>query len=167
MHAKALSCWRRLEAAGLDIEVQELPEPPATAAAAAAALGCATGQVAETQLWVVRGRPLLVLRAGDTEVDPVLLGAGDGANVAPARPDQQAGATGHLGTGLPPLGHERVLPMVVDAALRRFATVWCAAGTASAVFEVSLDALLAAIPHAELRPIARPDTSAVPHATAR
>jgi prolyl-tRNA editing enzyme YbaK/EbsC (Cys-tRNA(Pro) deacylase) len=55
---------------------------------------------------------------------------------------------------VPPVGHDSPLPTVVDASLRRFDTVWCAAGTPNAVFEVSLDALLAAIPGADVREIA-------------
>ena len=38
-----------------------------------------------------------------------------------------------------------VLPTLVDSSLRRFETVWCAAGTPHAVFEVATGALLAAI----------------------
>jgi prolyl-tRNA editing enzyme YbaK/EbsC (Cys-tRNA(Pro) deacylase) len=43
---------------------------------------------------------------------------------------------------------------VVDGSLRRFQTVWCAAGTPNAVFEVRLDDLLAAMPDADVRDIA-------------
>ncbi len=55
---------------------------------------------------------------------------------------------------MPPLGHERELPTLVDVSLRRFERVWCAAGTPHAVFEVDLDALLAAMPGAEVRELA-------------
>jgi prolyl-tRNA editing enzyme YbaK/EbsC (Cys-tRNA(Pro) deacylase) len=44
----------------------------------------------------------------------------------------------------------------VDASLRRFETVWCAAGTPNAVFEVSTDALIAALPQAEERELTEP-----------
>jgi prolyl-tRNA editing enzyme YbaK/EbsC (Cys-tRNA(Pro) deacylase) len=42
---------------------------------------------------------------------------------------------------------------VVDPSLRRFATVWCAAGTPRAVFEVDTERLIAAIPGAEVRDV--------------
>ena len=35
------------------------------------------------------------------------------------------------------LGHDRPLPTTVDASLRRFETVWCAAGTPNAVFPLT------------------------------
>jgi prolyl-tRNA editing enzyme YbaK/EbsC (Cys-tRNA(Pro) deacylase) len=42
---------------------------------------------------------------------------------------------------------------VVDESLRRFATVWCAAGTPRAVFEVETERLIAAIPDADVRDV--------------
>ena len=62
--------------------------------------------------------------------------------------------TGYAIGGIPPLGHDRSLHTVVDGSLRRFQTVWCAAGTPNAVFEVRLDDLLAAMPDADVRDIA-------------
>ena len=48
------------------------------------------------------------------------------------------------------LGHDRPLPTTVDASLRRFETVWCAAGTPNAVFPVRVEQLLAALPGARV-----------------
>ena len=59
-------------------------------------------------------------------------------------------ATGFAIGGVPPLGHDRPLRTVVDQSLRRFETVWCAAGTPRSVFSVRLDDLLAALDGAEL-----------------
>lgn len=144
-------CWRRLREAGLDVEVQELAESTRTAAEAAAAVGCDAGQIVKSLLFVVKAKPLLVLCAGDRRVDPAKLG--DGATQA--RPDQVKSATGYAIGGVPPLAHTHLLPTVVDNSLRRFATVWCAAGTPNAVFEVGLDALVAAIPGVEVRDVAQ------------
>ena len=51
---------------------------------------------------------------------------------------------------MPPLGHDRELPTILDESLRRFETVWCAAGTPHAVFEVATEALFAALPNASV-----------------
>jgi len=48
------------------------------------------------------------------------------------------------------LAQMRELETVVDVSLRRFETVWCAAGTPHAVFEVGTDALIGAIDHATM-----------------
>ena len=64
--------------------------------------------------------------------------------------DEAREATGFAIGGVPPLGHDRELETLVDESLRRFETVWCAAGTPHAVFEVATEALLAALPGASV-----------------
>ena len=54
----------------------------------------------------------------------------------------------------PPVGHDVPLRTIVDESLRRFDTVWCAAGTPNAVFSVRTDELIAAISAAEVRAVA-------------
>lgn len=114
-------------------------------------MGCDVGQIVKSLLFVVKAKPVLVLCAGDRRVDLAKLG--DGA--AQARPDQVKSATGYAIGGVPPLGHAHQLPTVVDDSLRRFETVWCAAGTPNAVFEVGLANLIAAIPSADVRDVVR------------
>jgi prolyl-tRNA editing enzyme YbaK/EbsC (Cys-tRNA(Pro) deacylase) len=93
---------------------------------------------------------VLVLCAGDRRVDAAGLG------LRRAKADQVREATGFAIGGVPPLGHPQPLRTLVDASLRRFETVWCAAGTPNAVFEVSTDALIAALPQAEERELTEP-----------
>ena len=62
-------------------------------------------------------------------------------------------ATGFAIGGVPPLGYPAPMRTFVDASLQRFATVWCAAGTPNAVFEVRTDALIAALPGGEVREV--------------
>jgi prolyl-tRNA editing enzyme YbaK/EbsC (Cys-tRNA(Pro) deacylase) len=92
----------------------------------------------------------MCLCAGDRRVDPAKLG--DGAR--PATADEARAATGFSIGGVPPLGHDSPLRTVVDESLRRFPTVWCAAGTPHAVFEAPLDELLRALPEAEVKDVA-------------
>jgi prolyl-tRNA editing enzyme YbaK/EbsC (Cys-tRNA(Pro) deacylase) len=101
-------------------------------------------------VFVADGDLVMCLCAGDRRVDPAKLGA----EARPARADEAREATGFAIGGVPPLGHDRSLPTVVDESLRRFETVWCAAGTPNAVFEVPLDALLSALPEADVRDVA-------------
>ena len=62
-----------------------------------------------------------------------------------ASAEQAREATGFAIGGIPPLGHDKDLGTLVDASLRRFASVWCAAGTPHAVFEVPTEELIGAI----------------------
>ena len=81
------------------------------------------------------------------------MGAALGDGVAMARGKDVKEATGYAIGGVPPLAHDRPLRTVVDRSLTRFETVWCAAGTPNAIFEVRLDDLLTAMPQAQLRDV--------------
>lgn len=146
MHPTALKVQRRLGELGLDVEVRELADSTRTAQEAAAAVGCEVGQIVKSLVLVAGGEPALCLCAGDRRVR--LEWFGPDALLASAV--EARAATGFAVGGVPPLGHDRPLRTVVDASLSRFQTVWCAAGTPRAVFSVGLEALLAALPAAEL-----------------
>jgi prolyl-tRNA editing enzyme YbaK/EbsC (Cys-tRNA(Pro) deacylase) len=150
VHPTALKLQERLRERGLDVQVQVLPDSTRTAVEAAEACGCELGQIVKSLVFVVGGEPTMVLCAGDRRVDAAALGEG----TRPAKADEAREATGFSIGGVPPLGHERELSTLVDVSLRRFERVWCAAGTPHAVFEVDLDALLAAMPGAEVRELA-------------
>ena len=145
MHPTALKVQERLAERGLEIEVQVLPDSTRTAAEAAAACGCDLGQIVKSLVFVDEGTPTMVLCAGDRRVTAV-----DGR---PASADEVRAATGFAIGGVPPLGHDSELPTIVDESLRRFARVWCAAGTPHAVFETDVEQLIAAMPAAEVRAV--------------
>jgi len=150
LHPTAQRLQDSLHALGLEVEAVVLPDSTRTAAEAAAACGCELGAIVKSLVFVVDGRPTMVLCAGDRRVDTTSLGA----EARPATADEARAATGFSIGGVPPLGHEPPLPTLVDASLRRFERVWCAAGTPHAVFEVSLAELLAAMPDADVRELA-------------
>ena len=137
-----------LAEAGVDAEVRELDASTRTAPEAAAAVGCPLGAIVKSLVFVDDAGPVLVLCAGDRRVDAAGLG------LRRAKPDVVREATGFAIGGVPPLGHPAPMRTLVDASLRRFATVWCAAGTPNAVFEVCTDDLIAALPDAEVREVA-------------
>jgi len=151
LHPTAQRVAERLAAAGLDVTVVEHEESSRTAEEAAAAAGCELGQIVKSLVFVDDAGPVLVLCAGDRRVDAGALG------LRRANPDVVREATGFAIGGVPPLGHPAPMRTLVDASLRRFATVWCAAGTPKAVFEVRTDALIAALPDAEVREVAEPE----------
>jgi prolyl-tRNA editing enzyme YbaK/EbsC (Cys-tRNA(Pro) deacylase) len=144
MHPTAARLQSRLADDGLAIDVVTLTDSARTAAQAAAALGCEVGQIVKSLVFVRDGDPVMVLCAGDRRV------AADRLGLTPANADQARAATGFAIGGIPPLGHATPLATVIDESLRRFATVWAAAGTPHDVFEVATEALIAAIPDAEV-----------------
>jgi prolyl-tRNA editing enzyme YbaK/EbsC (Cys-tRNA(Pro) deacylase) len=145
VHPTASKVQERLSARGLDVEVRLLPDSTRTAAEAAAACGCEAGQIVKSLVFVIAEQPTMVLCAGDHRVTSI---AG-----RPASADEVRSATGFAIGGVPPLGHDRDLPTIVDESLRRFERVWCAAGTPHAVFETATEELIAAIPGAEIRAV--------------
>jgi prolyl-tRNA editing enzyme YbaK/EbsC (Cys-tRNA(Pro) deacylase) len=145
MHPTAAKLQERLRERGLQVEVVDLPESTRTAADAAEACGCEIGQIVKSLVFIVDERPTMVLCAGDRRVTRI-----DGR---PADPKVAREATGFSIGGVPPLGHDTELPTVVDASLRRFERVWCAAGTPNAVFEAGVEDLIAALPDAKVQPV--------------
>lgn len=158
MHPTAARFAERLHALGLDVVVQVLPDSTRTAPEAAAAVGCEVGQIVKSLVFIrdqdpghpqERGaEPVMVLCAGDRRVAAKRLG------LRAADADLARAATGFSIGGIPPLGHDRSLPTLIDSSLRRFATVWCAAGTPHAVFEVETESLIAAIRGGEVLDVA-------------
>ena len=139
----------RLAELGLDADVQELDASTRTAAEAASAVGVEVGQIVKSLVFVDGEQPVLCLCAGDRRVDTAKLGA----DVRQANGDEVREATGFAIGGVPPLGHDRPVRTVIDSSLRRFPTVWCAAGTPNAVFSVSTEALIDALPDAVVQDI--------------
>jgi prolyl-tRNA editing enzyme YbaK/EbsC (Cys-tRNA(Pro) deacylase) len=150
LHPTARRVQERLAAAGLDVQVRELADSTRTAQEAADAVGAEIGQIVKSLVFVDTEAALLCLCAGDRRVDPAKLGDG----VRQARGDEVREATGFSIGGVPPLGHDRPLRTVVDESLRRFDTVWCAGGTPHAVFPVETEALIRALPDADVREVA-------------
>ena len=144
MHPTAARLQGRLADDGLAIDVVTVTDSARTAAQAAAALGCEVGQIVKSLVFMRDAEPLMVLCAGDRRVGADRLG------LTPANADQARAATGFAIGGIPPLGHATLLATLIDESLRRFATVWAAAGTPHDVFEVATEALIASIPDAEV-----------------
>jgi prolyl-tRNA editing enzyme YbaK/EbsC (Cys-tRNA(Pro) deacylase) len=149
VHKTAAKLEARLRELGVDVDVRELGDSTRTAAEAAAAVGAEVGQIVKSLVFVGPDGPVVCLCAGDRRVDVEKLGEG----VRAARADEVREATGFAIGGVPPLGHDRPLPTVVDESLRRFPLVWCAAGTPRTVFSVQTERLLEALPDATVRDV--------------
>jgi prolyl-tRNA editing enzyme YbaK/EbsC (Cys-tRNA(Pro) deacylase) len=149
VHPTAQRLQDRLHELGLDVEIRELSDSTRTAQEAADAVGADVGQIVKSLVFVDGEGPVLCLCAGDRRVDTAKLGE----DVRQARGDEVREATGFAIGGVPPLGHDQPVRTVVDASLRRFETVWCAGGTPHAVFPVETEALIGAIPEADVREV--------------
>jgi prolyl-tRNA editing enzyme YbaK/EbsC (Cys-tRNA(Pro) deacylase) len=149
VHPTAQRLQERLHDLGLDVEIRELSDSTRTAQEAADAVGAELGQIVKSLVFMDGDGALLCLCAGDRRVDTAKLGTG----VRKAKGDEVREATGFAIGGVPPLGHEQPARTIVDESLRRFDTVWCAGGTPHAVFPVETEALIQAMPDAQVRDV--------------
>ena len=129
---------------GLDLEVQEFPAGTRTAADAAEAIGCDVAQIVKSLVFIADDGPVLALTSGANRVDEEALAeALDVATVRKADAQEVRDATGYAIGGTPPFGHDTPIRIVCDDDLLRYEQVWAAAGTASTVFPLDTDTLLA------------------------
>ena len=129
-------------AVGLTPDVQRFPEGTRTAADAAAAVGCAVGQIVKSLVFSVDGAPILILTSGANQVDTELVGARLGARLEKADAAVVREATGFAIGGTPPLGHATPLRTLLDEDLLTHDEVWAAAGTPDTCFPITPDTLL-------------------------
>ena len=133
-----------LAAAGFDNRVVEMPASTRTAAEAAAACGCAVGQIAKSL--VFRGadtdQAILIIASGTNRVNEAAVGRLIDEPLARADPDFVRAATGFAIGGVPPLAHAAPLLTLLDRDLMGHDVIWAAAGTPRAVFQLTPDALM-------------------------
>jgi prolyl-tRNA editing enzyme YbaK/EbsC (Cys-tRNA(Pro) deacylase) len=128
---------------GVDAEVRRFDEPVPTAAAAAAALGCEVGAIANSLVFDADGAPLLVLASGAHRVDTGKLAALVGAaKVRRATPALVLAATGQEVGGVAPVGHPAPLRTVVDVDLAAFPLLWAGGGDHWTMFSATYDELV-------------------------
>lgn len=132
-----------LAAAGSEARVVELAATARTAQDAAAALGVEVGAIVKSLVFLVGGRPVMALVAGDRRCDVAALPGALSLEGKAKRADADAvrDATGFAIGGVAPVGHPDRLPTAIDASLGRFPTVYAAAGHPFCVFATSPDEL--------------------------
>jgi prolyl-tRNA editing enzyme YbaK/EbsC (Cys-tRNA(Pro) deacylase) len=130
-------------ALGLSIKISLMPASTRTAEDAARACGCTAGQIVKSLIFQGKDsrRGYLLLVSGSNRVDEKKTAQPLGESIV--RPDAAfvRELTGYAIGGVPPLGHATPLATFIDADLLQYETVWAAAGTPTAVFEVDPKAL--------------------------
>jgi prolyl-tRNA editing enzyme YbaK/EbsC (Cys-tRNA(Pro) deacylase) len=141
---------------GVTIEVVAFDESTHTAAEAAAAVGAELGQIVKSLVFVIPTNgtvePILCLVAGHNRVDIARLAAVlQAPDIRRATAKEARELTGFSIGGIPPIGFDRPIRVVMDPDLGRYPEVWAAAGLETTVF---------AVPPATLRILA--DATVVP-----
>lgn len=137
MRSKVIDSARDL---GLDVNVRRLPDTRASLADTAAEVGCGAARIASCAVYVADGDPVVCVASAGCPVDPDLLAdALDVAEIRLASGSEIRAATGFPAGGVPPFGHG--LPVVVDAVLLTFATVWATGGDGHTLVELEPERL--------------------------
>lgn len=149
---------------GVTLEVTTFDESTHTALEAAAAVGADLGQIVKSLVFVIPtgegAEPLLCLVAGHNRVDLARLAAVTAApDVRRATAREAHDLTGFSIGGIPPIGHERPIRVIMDPDLGRYPVVWAAAGLPTAVFPVP-PGTLRILSNAMVAPIAEERTAA-------
>ncbi len=131
------------EAAGLTLQVREMPQSTRTAEDAAAACGTSVGQIVKSLIFrkAESGDPVLILVSGVNRVDQEAMKAVIGEKLARMDANDVRALTGFAIGGVAPLGSLTPLATFMDEDLMAFDNVWAAAGAPNAVFEVNPKAL--------------------------
>ena len=129
--------------AGAGDKVRQLEATARSARDAADALGCELGAIVKSLVFVVGAAPVLALVAGDRQCDEAALGRilNLPGGIRRGNADAVRQATGFAIGGVAPVGLASCLPCAIDVSLKRFKTVWAAAGHPHCVFPTTVDEL--------------------------
>lgn len=130
---------------GLAVEIRRMDQSTRTAGDAAAACGCAIGQIVKSLVFGAGDWLVLVLVSGAHNADLAAVGARTGLALSRCDARRVREATGFAIGGVAPIGHLTPLPVYMDEALLAHDVVWCAAGRPDSVFSVAPPALSDAI----------------------
>jgi prolyl-tRNA editing enzyme YbaK/EbsC (Cys-tRNA(Pro) deacylase) len=124
------------EKAGLDITVLEMPQSTRTAEEAAAACGCAVGQIVKSLVFkrADNGRPVLLLVSGANRVDLDKVAGVIGSELQRADADYVRAETGFAIGGVAPIGSTTPIATYMDEDLLAHDAIWAAAGKANSLF---------------------------------
>ncbi|TMH66213.1 MAG: YbaK/EbsC family protein [Betaproteobacteria bacterium] len=144
-HPTALRTSQLLREAGIDTHVVEFEQPTRTSVEAAAAIGCSVAEIAKSIVFRGQdsGQAVVVIASGDNRVSEAKVAAELGEPLTRADADFVRTTTGYAIGGVAPIGHSQPVKLLLDEDLRRFETVWAAAGTPFSVFPVRPDQLRA------------------------
>jgi prolyl-tRNA editing enzyme YbaK/EbsC (Cys-tRNA(Pro) deacylase) len=131
--------------AGVGDKVIELSETARSAQDAADSIGTELGSIVKSLVFLIGDQPVMALVAGDHKCKPDqlprTLNLDDLGEVSQADADAVRTATGFSIGGVPPVGLASPLPTAMDVSLKRFETIYAAAGHPHCVFPTTVKEL--------------------------
>ena len=126
---------------GMEGRVLEFEVSSATVELAAQAVGCEPCRIAKSLSFLVDEKAILVIAAGDAKVDNAKYKARFGTKAKMLTPDQVETMIGHGVGGVCPFGINDGVTVYLDESLKRFETVFPAAGSSNSAIELTIQEL--------------------------
>ena len=126
---------------GLEDRIQEFTVSSATVALAAEALGCEPARIAKSLSFEKGEGAILVIAAGDARIDNTKFKQRFGMKAKMLGADKVEPLIGHGVGGVCPFGVNEGIDVYLDESMKRFETVYPAAGTPSSAVHLSLEEL--------------------------
>jgi len=126
---------------GLENRIQEFPVSSATVELAAQALNVEPARIAKTLSFKLGERVLLVVCAGDAKVDNRRYKDEFGGKATMLSFDEAAARVGHAVGGVCPFAVPADVEIYLDESMKRFRTVFPAAGSSNSAIEMTMEEL--------------------------
>ena len=126
---------------GVEERIREFSASSATVELAAAALGCEPKRIAKTLSFLLDGRAILIVTAGDARIDNAKYKARFSAKAKMLTPEQAETMVGHAVGGVCPFGLNSGVTVYLDRSLKRFDTVFPACGSSNSAIELTIPEL--------------------------
>ena len=123
---------------GIENKIMEFDVSSATVELAAIAVGVEGARIAKTLSFLVKDEPILIVVAGDGRVDNKKYKATFSAKAKMLSHDQAAEMIGHAVGGVCPFAVNEGVEVYLDESIRRFETVFPAAGSSNSAIEMTI-----------------------------
>lgn len=124
---------------GLEDRIREFTVSSATVELAAQAAGVIPARIVKSLSFLVDGHAILVATAGDAKIDNPKYKAQFGTKAKMLTPEQALELVGHAVGGVCPFAIQDTTQVYLDISMKRFSTVFPAAGNANSAVELTCD----------------------------
>lgn len=123
---------------GMEGRILEFAQSSATVELAAQAAGTQPERIAKSLTFMVDGKPIMIVAAGDAKVDNQKYKMEFSAKAKMLTPDEVNNLIGHSIGGVCPFGINDGVSVYLDKSLQRFSTVFPAGGSGNSAIELTI-----------------------------
>lgn len=126
---------------GREGDILEFPVSSATVELAAQAAGVIPARIAKSLSFKVDGKAILIITAGDAKVDNAKFKNAFHTKAKMLTPEEVVDLVGHAVGGVCPFAIKEDVAVYLDCSMKRFPSVFPAAGSANSAIELTCDQL--------------------------